>query len=248
MPGHFEYIDAFFNQTLSDTEAKRFEQMLVEDKEFAGEVAFYLSAKQALKEHLEKEKKEWFKQLLTNNNSVSVAKEQGEVRKMWFYRAGAVAAFILLGFFSWYLFFPQSIPVQTRAESYIKEHLKTLPVTMGTNPDSIQLGLKLYNEGHLEAARDIFESVIQNDTNNYSGKKYLGIVYLRLANYDKALLYFQLLESYSLYSNPANFYQALTLMKRNLPGDKATAKQLLQQVVDKNLEGKSAAQQFLKNW
>ena len=76
----------------------------------------------------------------------------------------------------------------------------------------------------------------------------MGIVYLRLANYDKAFLYFQQLENYPLYSNPAIFYQALTLMKRNGPGDKQNAKQLLQQVVKDNLEGKAVAQQWLKNW
>ena len=246
MPDHFDYIDAFFNQALSDAEVERFEQMLVEDNDFAGQVAFYLSAKQALKEQLEEEKKEWFKQLLADNNLESVAKGQGRVKQLWSYRAVAVAAIVVLGFFAWYLFYPRSIPVQDRAETYIEEHLKTLPVTMGTELDSTQFGLKLYNEGQLETSRKVFESIVQNDSSNYSAKKYLGIVYLRLANYDKALLYFHRLENYSLYSNPALFYQALTLMKRNLPGDKAKAKGLLQQVVDWNLEGKETARLWLK--
>jgi tetratricopeptide (TPR) repeat protein len=82
-----------------------------------------------------------------------------------------------------------------------------------------------------------------------SAKKYAGIVYLRLSNYDKALAYFQDLEKYtSLYANPAIFYHALTLMKRNQPGDKQTAKQLLQQVVQNNLEGKGNAKQWLDKW
>jgi hypothetical protein len=82
-----------------------------------------------------------------------------------------------------------------------------------------------------------------------SAKKYAGIVYLRLSNYDKALAYFQDLEKYtSLYANPAIFYHTLTLMKRNQPGDKQTAKQLLQQVVQNNLEGKGNAKQWLDKW
>ena len=51
-----------------------------------------------------------------------------------------------------------------------------------------------------------------------------------------------------LYDNPGEFYQALTLMKRNIPGDHQKAKFLLQDVVDKNLSGKEEAQKWLKKW
>ncbi len=135
------------------------------------------------------------------------------------------------------------------ADKYINSHLETLPVTMGTGKDSIQEGLRLYNEKRYDSALQQFETIIQKDTGNYLAKEYTGIVYLRLGNYDKALAYFQELEKYtSLYSNPATFYHALALMKRNQPGDKQRARQLLQQVVDNDLEGKETAQQWLKKW
>ena len=80
-----------------------------------------------------------------------------------------------------------------------------------------------------------------------SAKTYAGIVYLRLGNYDKSLQYFQQSENYSsLFSNPAIFYHALTLLKRNQPGDKQRARELLQQVVDNDIEGKKIAQRWLK--
>ncbi|MGZ3923619.1 MAG: tetratricopeptide repeat protein [Flavisolibacter sp.] len=242
MSEHLELIDAYFNQTLSPEESERFSQRLVDDKEFADEVAFYLAAKQVIKEQKEQERKLQFRQLLENGNALPIR----PVKKMWMY--GAAAAAVVLLVITSFLYFLQPVSVQSRADSYIRENLVTLSVTMGTSSDNIQQGLKLYNEGQLDASKKVFESIVENDTSNYSAKKYLGIVYLRLANYDKALLYFQHLENYSLYSNPAIFYQALTLMKRNLPGDKAKAKQLLQQVIDRNLEGKSTAQQYLKNW
>jgi tetratricopeptide (TPR) repeat protein len=248
MPGSLEYIDAYFNQTLNNQEAERFEQMLLSDKAFAEEVAFYLSAKQVLNEQNEKGKKDWFKELLANENSLSEPPSYERSQKTWLYRAVAAAAIIVLLVSSWYLFVLKSSSVQQRAETYIQKNLATLPVTMGANSDSVQQGLKLYNLGQFESSQKWFELILQNDTSNYSAKKYLGIVYLRLADYDKALLYFQQLENYSLYSNPAIFYQALALMKRNLPGDKAKARRLLQQVVDDDLEGKSSAQQFLKYW
>ncbi len=245
MQEQYEYIEAYFNQTLSDDEIKKFEQRIIEDKNFAEEVAFYFSAKHVLKEEVSKEKKEWFRQLLDQNNNFSKGSPT-RVKKMWIYRTAAAAAIIVCLFFAWYLFFSRSASPQQMAESYMDENLKTLPVTMGTRRDSIQHGLSLYNDGKYDSAIHLFETIIQKDTGNYSAKKYLGIVYLTIGNYDKALEYFQQLQKYSLFSNPAIFYQALTLMKRNQPGDKQQAKQLLQQVVANDLEGKETAQQWLK--
>ena len=72
--------------------------------------------------------------------------------------------------------------------------------------------------------------MVQRDTGNYLLKNYMGIVYLKLGNYDKALQYFKQFENDTLYANPSQFNQALTLLKRNLPGDKQKAKELLQHV------------------
>ncbi len=246
MDNSYEYIDNYFNQKLSAEEAMQFERKITEDKNFAGEVAFYLAAKQALKEEVMAEKKEWFRQLLQQNSSFTNMGQNGRVKKMWVYRIAAAAAVLICVFFAWHFFFSKSASPQQMADSFINENLKPLPVTMGIERNSIQDGLRLYNEEKYDSAIQQFETIIQNDTTNFSAKKYLGIVYLRLGNYDKALLYFRQLENYSLFSNPAIFYQALTLMKRNLPGDKQKAKQLLQQVVDKDLEGKETAKQWLK--
>jgi hypothetical protein len=49
-----------------------------------------------------------------------------------------------------------------------------------------------------------------------------------------------------LYSNPAKILQSVTLMERNLPGDAAMARQLLQNIVANDLEGKEFAQEWLK--
>jgi len=247
MENYLEYIDAYFNQQLSPEEATRFEQRISEDSHFADEVAFYLSAKQALKEQVSHEKKEWFRQLLAQNSSLNESDHTGRVKRIWTYRVSAAAAILVCVFFAWYLFFSRSASPQQMADNYINENLKTLSVTMGTAIDSIQNGLRLYNEGQYDSALQQFETISQKDTGNYLAKKYAGIVYLRLDNYDKALLYFQQLESYSyFFSNPAIFYHALTLLKRNQPGDKQQAEQLLRQVVDRDLDEKETAQRWLK--
>jgi tetratricopeptide (TPR) repeat protein len=247
MENNLEYIDNYFGGNLGPDETKQFDQRIVEDRDFAEEVAFYLSAKQASTEEVTGQKKEWFRQLADQHASFPIRKRITFVRKLWTY--AAVAAVIICIFFAWYLTSIKPTLPQQMAKEYIEKNLRTLPVTMGTEKDSIQDGLRLYNGNQLDSSLKLFENIIQRDSSNFSVKNYAGIVYLRLENYDKALAYFQDLEKYtSLYSNPATFYHALTLMKRNQPGDKQTARQLLQQVVQNDLEGKETAKQWLKKW
>ena len=119
---------------------------------------------------------------------------------------------------------------------------------MGTE-DEMQKGKRLFNEGKFAEAMAQFEKTAEKDPASFEAKKYAGIAALRLQLYDKAINYFTMLEKQNgIYSNPGLFYHALTLLKRNQPGDKQQAKQLLQEVVEKNLEGKEAAQDWLKRW
>jgi len=245
MENYLDYIDAYFQRMLDSEETERFEKKIAEDPEFADEVAFYLSAKQSLKAETEQEKKEWFRQLLAQQQPV-INIDRNRVRKMWLYRVSAAAAVIVCVFFAWYIFFSSSSSPTQMAEKYINEKYKTLSVTMGET-NSRQEGIRLYNEGQYNASLTEFESISKTDT-SYSIKNYIGIVYLRLGNYDKALQYFKQFENETLYSNPSQFNQALTLLKRNLPGDKQRAKELLQRVKDNDLEGKEFVEKLLDKW
>jgi len=249
MEQNSEYIDAYFSQLLSDEEVEQFEQRILDDQEFAGEVAFYLSAKQLLKERANEEKKERFRQLRSQNISAVQMPVHMSARRVWLYRVAVAAAVVVCLFFALYLFLNKHASTQQLADTYINDNFKNLDLKMGTGSDSVQDGLRLYNEEKYDSAAFQFESILQRDTENYSAKKYLGIIYLRSGNYDKSLQYFRRLEYYySRFSNPAILYQALALMKRNQPGDKQTARQLLQRIVDQNLDGKEIAQQWLKKW
>jgi tetratricopeptide (TPR) repeat protein len=120
---------------------------------------------------------------------------------------------------------------------------------MSANEDSLQKGKNLYNEGKLTEALQQFELLIRSDTSNTEAKKLAGVTYLRLQQYDKAIPYFEQLERVSLYSNSGKFYHALTLMKRNLPGDDQKARLLLQEVVENDLHEKETAKEWLdKKW
>jgi tetratricopeptide (TPR) repeat protein len=247
MMDNLEYIDRFFKGELSPEEKLKFEQRIEEDPAFAEEVAFYAGALQATKDELAEEKKKKFREIYQQDKHHIITPKP--IRKLWPYMAAAaIVVGILIGAF---LLFKSSSSPQQLADNYINEKLKTLPVKMGIEEDSIQTGLHLYNEEKYDSALQLFETIIQRDTGNYKAKIYMGIVYLRTGNYDKALAYFRQLENYhSLLSNPAIFYQALTLLKRNQPGDKQKARQFLQQIVNSdNLDGKETAQQWLdKDW
>ena len=95
MQNYLEYIDAYFQRTLDPEEIKQFEQKIAQDKEFADEVAFYLSAKQSLKAEADQEKKEWFKELLAQQRPVIDINQYRSAKKAWIYRVSAAAAVIL---------------------------------------------------------------------------------------------------------------------------------------------------------
>jgi predicted Zn-dependent protease len=248
MENNLEYIDAYFQRMLQPEEIRRFEQKIAEDPAFADEVALFLSAKQSLKEEAAREKKERFRQLLAEQPPLIRIDRDKNVRKIWIYRMTAAAAVIVCLLSVWYFFIANSASPEQMAQKYIDEQFKSLPVKMSTEKDSIEDGKRLYNEGQYEASLRQFESILKRDTGNSSIKNFIGIIYLRTANYDKALQYFRQFENDTLYSNPSQFNQALTLLKRNLPGDKQKAKELLQQIVKNDLEGKQSAQQWLKKW
>ncbi|HWK05139.1 MAG TPA: hypothetical protein VNS58_15970 [Puia sp.] len=240
MENGIEHIEAYFGKEVSAEESRRFEQAILEDPAFAEEVAFYLSAKQAARDLAEVEKKERFLQLYRQEAP------SRPVRTMA--RAGWVAiAAVVFGalLFSWYLYQKPAAPGKL-ANRYIEQHWQTLGVSMSSREDSIQTGLRLYNEGKWPEALKQFEIMIRSGNTGPAIKKYAGIVTLRLKDYDKALLYFKQLAAYPLYANPGLFYQALTLMERNQSGDSENAKQLLQQIVKNDLEEKETALEWLR--
>lgn len=243
---NLEYIETYFNGELSEENKKEFERKIIVETDFAEQVSFYLTSKQVAGGELKVERErfrevyEKFK-LDTRNNKDQLS----IVRKLWPWAAAvAVLAGIIFGFNIWL----KPISQVKLADKFIKENFQTLPVKMNAREDSLQMAIQLYNKSKLSEALMRFESLAQTDTSFGEAKKYAGIVSLRLEQYDKAIDFFSQVEKAHLYANPGKFYQALTLLKRNLPGDREKAKQLLQQVVENDLEGKEQATQWLKNW
>jgi tetratricopeptide (TPR) repeat protein len=249
---NLEYIDSYFSGEQSAEETKKFEERVIEEPGFAEEVAFYLSAKQLAREQQTKipgANEGRFKELYTkykSDNEPGTREKFGRTRKLWtIAAAAAIITAIVLGVITW----PRSSSPEQLADRYIKEHFEKMPVSMGNAKDSLQKGKDLFNDGKLNEALLQFESIIQNDSTSFEAKKFAGIVSLQIKKYDKAISYFSQLENYpDLYANPGKFYHALTLIKRNQPGDKQEAKSLLELVVRNDLEGKTTAEDWLKKW
>jgi tetratricopeptide (TPR) repeat protein len=237
-----EYIDDYFKGELPADETERFENKIAGEPAFAGEVAFYLSVLQAAKELSAEEKVRRFREIYLQQGNTGT--QASPVRRLWPRIAvAAIVAGIIFGLF----IFTRPASPQQLADHYIQQHFQNLAVTMSSRENSMQTGLRLNNEGKLAAALEQFEKILQSDTADFTAKENAGIVSLRMENYDKALDYFRQLEKYTgNYTNPAKFYEALTHMKRNRPGDEQQAKQLLQQVVENDLEGKDDAALLLK--
>ena len=238
---NLEYIENYFKGINNDEQKQQFEKKIMKDASFADEVAFYISTNGTIQQQIKDEKKTRFREIYDMQKVIPIKKR---VISMWKYIAAAsiIVAIILI---TWFMPGNKRSPQQL-ADTYIQQNFKTLSVTMGTQ-DSMQTSINLFNSNKLVDALFMFESIAKNAPANSDAKKYAGIIYLRLNNYDKALEYFTMLASdTSLYSNPGKFYEAITFLKRNKDGDKETAKLLLKEVRDENLEGKNEAVEWLE--
>ncbi len=244
---NLDYIERYFMNELVVSQVKEFEERIESDPAFAEEVAFYLSAKMVskeiseTKEISEMEKRQRFKDLYQSSTTTTTTTP---VRKLVYYLTAAAAiAGIVFGTY----IFVKPVSTQQLADNYIKENLQTLGVTMSSNVDSLQTGLRFYNDGKTTEALTIFEKIAESDTSSFDAKKYAGLSALRLKDYTKALLYFEKMETYTgRYSNSSLLYQALTRMERNQAGDAMKAKELLQKIVADKQEGYDFAVECLK--
>jgi tetratricopeptide (TPR) repeat protein len=247
-----KYIDDYFKGAFPPEEAGKFEGRIQDDPVFAEEVAYYLSTLVALKEEQVAEKKRNFREIYrqTEEGRESGRGSQGVVRPMTRRRwLPALAAAVLIGIITlgWILFLsPPAAP--KLADQYIRQNLDQLSVKMG-GVDGMQTGLTLYNDGKFPDALDQFKRILAADSMNSMAMLDAGIASLRMEHYDQALDYFTTLQNHTdPHINPALFYEALTLMKRDRSGDATHAKQSLQQIVQAGLDKKEDAAQLLKQW
>jgi tetratricopeptide (TPR) repeat protein len=236
-----ERIDKYFNNELSFQERQDFDNQLIDNNELKESVSFYLNTRIAAKQIAHDKRKVEFSEL--RKTLSQKPNETGRIKPMIWLSGLAASVALVLGF--WWFGSRDTIATEELASRYVQEHFQNLPVKMDANTDSLQTGLRLFNQQKLAEAQTIFEDILRRKNNDSEAIKYAGITALRLKNYDKAISYFKTLDSQkSLFANPGKFYEAITLLEKS-PANKKEAEILLKEVVDNNLEGKEAATMIL---
>ena len=232
-------IDAYFSGNLTDVDKKDFEEMLHSNIELAEQVAFYLQAKEAAKQLSQQERKAEFEQLRQQLQTTKTT-------NLWpLASALAAACVILVGV--WMFVFNQP-NANEMAQNYIQNDLAQISVNMGTDVDSLQMASTLYNDKKYNEALVIFKKLNAHSDNEAVFKlEYTGLTQLQLGQYDAAIASFQqLAQNKAITNNKGKFYEALTLMKQDLPKQKTQVITLLEEVVKNDLGNKQLAEEWLK--
>lgn len=239
-----EYIEAYFQKSLSPEEKKIFEDRCVNDERFAKEVSWFVASREAVRRMLLDEKKmEWSNLVSRSSTQDMPVPKLITMRRRIIYIAAA--AVLLIAVALWFPF--QSQTPQKLVNQYLHNNYSVLSQTMGVGQDSLQKGIGAYNNKDYTKALELFEGYYRKHPEKVQTKFYIGLVYLATKDYDKALQQFQeLSEAKELASNPGMFFMALTLINRNNEGDRARAKDLLSRVVQANQTGSEEAIKLLK--
>ena len=246
MQDTWEYIESYFTQVLSSEERKNFEARIEQDSLFAKEVAFYLTARSAARDVLMEEKQSAFADIdVATTKMVKTAPVRRILTSKWLPYAAAACLVLIIAL---YFIFQSPTPAQLAA-NYIHNTYNHLSLTMDASRDSMQLGMAAYNNQQYTVALSYFKGIADNYPNNSTAKKFAGLSYLQLKDYDNSLELFRSLAAMKgLFSNEGDFLEAITLLQRNAPGDKERAKMLLQKVVSENEDGSEEAKEWLEKW
>src|SRR5579859_6671045 len=104
-----ELIDDYFKGILTGEQQKQVEQRILSDPAFAEELAFYLSAHDAVKQELNDDKRTRFSELY--QESKTAAPRRQPVRRLYILAAAAAAVLILI-IGDWGLFYRHPKPQQ----------------------------------------------------------------------------------------------------------------------------------------
>ncbi|GAB3543714.1 tetratricopeptide repeat protein [Spirosoma fluminis] len=234
-----ETIENYVNGQLSAGERAQFETALRTDPAVADALAFYVLAKQTARNEARAERQAELDALRQRTSKPLMSAP---------IRWAAAASIVLILSLGWsvYRLRNEAVGAAQLADTYISATFSQLSTTMGGETDSLETGVGLFNENKLAEAEAVFESVMTNQPANDRALKYAGIAAFRQGEYDQAIDRFhRLSERTDLFSNPGSFYEALARIKRGQPTDTSQAKKLLEEVVNKNLEGKAEAEKLL---
>lgn len=224
MKPNFEIIDKYLNGELSNIQRSEIDRQLTTDALFAKDFALMLLAKKAAKKEADIQKKTEFEHL---RSGLHLQKTKiVYLNRRAFISAAAACLALIIGFF-WLLNKPEN--PELLADNYIKANLVTLPVLMGTEEDSLQKGINFYNKKAYLEASNIFEKLGDSDPKSI---EYLGLTYLQLELYDKAIVAFNKLSVNINYKSRGKLLEALSYIKK---GAKDKCYEILKEINKKDL-------------
>ena len=249
MNTELETIENYLTGQLSADETARFETALRTDPDVADALSFYVLAKHTAKVDAHARRKAELDALRRNAAPQPMADlpTPTRVRPLWsapMRWAAAASVVLLLGLGGYFLRGTTNSPDANQlADAYITRNYDQLSTNMGGGPvDSLTQGIGLYNDRKFAEAEVVFQDLLTQHPDNDRALKFAGIVALRQQKYDVAINRFhRLSQRTDLFSNPGTFLEAIALLQRNRPIDKEQAKKLLEEVINKNLDGKSDA-------
>lgn len=257
MNNDLETIENYLTGQLSDEARAQFETTLRTDPAVADALAFYVLAQHTAKVDALSQRRDELDALYKRSRPVSDTTTNhvpvlapASTRRLWSapMRWVAAASVLLLLGLGWYFFRISNAQDATQlADAYVTRTYGQLSTTMGgTAADKLTQGIGLYNEGKFAEAETAFAAVLTEQPDNDRALKFAGLVALRQKKYDSAIDRFhQLSQRTDLVSNAGTFLEAIALLQRNRPMDKGQAKKLLEEVINKNLDGKNEAMKII---
>jgi|GEM_PF-1659542 len=255
---NLETIENYLTGQLAPADRTRFEATLRTDPALAESLAFYVQTKHVVRAEARKERK-------AELDALRQTPRQQPVPMRW---VAAASVLLLLGL-GWLIFrLDNEVPTTAQlTDTYLADTYGQLGTTMsGGTTGTLEQGIDLYNRQQYAEAEAIFTRELNRQTNRSrrssgstlkgglglaSGSdrllKFTGLAAFQQQKYDVAIKRFQQLgQRTDLFSNPGLFLEALARLKRNEPMDKEQAKKLLGTVINRNLEGKKAAEQLIE--
>lgn len=254
---NLETIENYLSGQLTPAQRTQFEANLRTNPTLSESLAFYVQAKQVAGVEARNQRK-------AELDALRPYPKQRSAPMRW---VAAASVLLLLGL-GWFIFrLGNEAPTTTQlADAYLSDTYGQLSTNMsGEGAGALEQGIDLYNRQQYAEAEAIFireldrqathnnpvpGSTLKGELEQAPGSdrllKFAGLAALQQQKYDVAIARFhQLGERTDLFSNPGLFLEALARLKRNEPMDKEEAEKLLEDVINRNLEGKANAEQLL---
>jgi hypothetical protein len=229
MENTFDYIEKYFNGSLTNEEKAHFEKKRFEDKEFDREVSIYEKANAIIRERARNRMKAQLDSIGRNQRPIELTDTLSGnrfIRKYWLSMAASILFISAIAFFALNSILKQGT-TDTLADLYESGFEKPgidLVITRSSEKDSNEIlwnsGLEFYNKSEYRPALTRFNELLKSPSFVLKSAAYFyaGICYMQLNVSDSASLYLINVSQSSALSDESRWYLALNYINEgNIP-------------------------------